>query len=119
MVLVRLCVCVCVKLQINYYFMALRLEHLEEKDFFEHVRRNHATKIAVKVVEGGKKIKKKVSNNQKCSVYDLLIFAIDWYIALDNSVVISGCWLVLIWRSSCVCVDPEFPILRITVDFSD
>lgn len=49
------CVCVCVKLQINYYFMALRLEHLEEKDFFEHVRRNQATKIAVKVVEGGEK----------------------------------------------------------------
>lgn len=30
------------------------------------------------------------------SVSQLLIFAIDWYIALDNSVVISG------WRSSCV-----------------
>lgn len=59
--------------------------------------------ITVQVVEGEKK-GKRFKQSRDAVFFKLLIFAIDWYIALDNSVVISGfCCLVLIWRSSYVC----------------
>lgn len=93
-------ICVCMKerkgkLRINYYFMALRSGHRRKKKKKKRYKETFWETGKQITVQGGETI-------TRCSVSEQLIY---WYIALDNSVVISGCRRSGFWSGgAAVCV---------------
>lgn len=75
---------------------APRLEHLNKQKKKQRIK----DYLCTSKEKTGSKLQVEDAGKEKKTIRDAvfskqLIFAIDWYIALDNSVVISGrCWLV-------------------------